>query len=89
MEIKNGHNNIKWVCIFEALGTSNLILALNLSASLPALQSFAVGLALFGNICIFGNVTGGHFNPAVTTGVFISEGNFSKNWPYFVVIVAS
>ena len=51
---------------------------------------------MFGNICIFGGVSGGHFNPAVTLGVFISEswhhGNLSKfkqNWWIALLIMSS
>ena len=34
----------------------------------------AIGIALFSCILIFGELSGGHFNPAVTLGVFIKEG---------------
>ena len=70
------------------MGTSNLAFALNTSASMPSLQPFAVGLTLFGNICIFGGVSGGHFNPAVSVGVFISEGKEAayQNWMFLIAI---
>ena len=83
MEVKGGWENKGYVLLFEMIGTANLLYAINSSAAnnhgnwLP----FAVGLTIFGNICIFGEVTGGHFNPAVTIGVLIAEGrkNLGRN----------
>ena len=91
MELKNGHNNKRWVCFFEAIGTSNLAFALNTSASFPHLQHFAVGLTLFGNICILGSVSGGHFNPAVTVAVLIAEGRekMGSNFCFAILIIIS
>jgi glycerol uptake facilitator-like aquaporin len=53
------------------------------------LVPFAVGLTIFGNICIFGNTSGGHFNPAVTLGVLIAEGRekLVGNIPYAIAIM--
>ena len=73
MEVKGGDENKKFVLLFELIGTANLLYAINTSAA-GGLQPFAVGLTIFGNICIFGEVTGGHFNPAVTLGVLVAEG---------------
>ena len=48
-----------------------------------------VGTALFADIVIFGPITGGHFNPAVTFGVIVREGmkNWKKNTIYCTQIV--
>ncbi len=74
MEVKGGKDNKFFVLLFELIGTANLLYAINTSANNHGLQPFAVGLTIFGNICIFGEVTGGRFNPAVTIGVLVSEG---------------
>ena len=42
-------------------------------------DELAVPLALFAVILIFGGITGGHFNPAVTIGVYIKEGKYKEN----------
>ena len=51
-------------------------------------QPIAVGLTLFANISILGPVSGGHFNPAVTLGVFFKEGKskFNRNGPFMLII---
>lgn len=43
------------------------------------------------NIFMFGAVSGGHFNPAVTLAVFIKEGasKMRKNFPLMIMIIAS
>ena len=51
----------------------------------------AIGLIIFFDIVMFGKVTGGHFNPAVTLGVFIKDGssNFEKNLVYSIKLILS
>ena len=48
----------------------------------------SVGLTLFAISSFLGPVSGGHFNPAVTLGVFFKEGRakFKRNGPFMVLI---
>ena len=89
MEVPGG-DKTKWrVCLYEFIGTAFLITSINLS--LHPGNPIYVGLTLMANIMIFGGLTGGHFNPAVSTGVLISLGlkNIGKNIKFYLMIVTS
>jgi aquaporin Z len=89
MEVPGGDANKKHVFVYEMLGTAFLLFAINSSATFGSYQPFAVGLSIFANICVFGAVSGGHFNPAVTLGVFVKEGRskMGHNAYFFVEIL--
>jgi aquaporin Z len=40
-------------------------------------------------INLFGGISGGHFNPSVTTGVLVRERNFGKNLGFYLMIIGS
>lgn len=67
------------------IGTASFIYMIIVSTG----DAIAVPLALFASIIIFGGITGGHFNPAVTTGVYIKEGKYVENAAFYVLIMAS
>ena len=69
MEVPGGKNFKGSVLFAEFLGTATLLYAINLSGGNP----IAIGLTIAANIFIFGNICGGHFNPAVSAGVFMRE----------------
>ena len=69
MELDHGHRLSKLVCIYEMTGTALLVYAVNVSNGNP----FAIAFTLFTCILITGPISGGHCNPAVTTGVFVSD----------------
>ena len=48
-----------------------------------------MGIGLFVSIVMFGSVSGGNFNPAVSTGIFISNGHPKRDFPEFIGKVAS
>lgn len=91
MEVKGGHNNKLMVCFYEGFGAGILILMINWSSDYPDIQPFAIGITLFVNIILFGNVCGAHFNPAVTMGVLVREGmeNLGANIVFFIMHVVA
>jgi aquaporin Z len=91
MEVPGGHNNKVYVCIYELLGTAFLLYAINQSAEFGDFQPEAIGFTIFASITVFGGVSGGHFNPAVTMGVFTKEGpsKMGKYFPFFIMITIS
>ena len=67
METKLGHKRKFIVTIYEALGTACFTYCILVSTA----DAIAAALGLFAMIVILGDVTGGHFNPAVTLGVLV------------------
>ena len=88
MEVKGGLN-VKWTVFYmEFIGTAALLYAINTSSE-SGMAPYGAGLTIMGNICIFGAITGGHFNPAITLGVLIAEGseNFGKNVGFAIMLM--
>lgn len=67
METKLGHDRMILVALYEAIGTALFTYCILVSCG----DALASALGLFAMILIFGDITGGHFNPAVTIGVFV------------------
>lgn len=67
METKLGHNRKFVVTLYEAIGTALFTYCIIVSTA----DAIAAACGLFAMIVIFGDVTGGHFNPAVTLGVLV------------------
>lgn len=90
MEVPGGSDNKLFVCLFEAFGAALLIFVINASQS-GAFPPIAIGLALFAGINMFGNVSGAHFNPAVSLAVFIEQGQekMAKNAGFMLMIWVS
>jgi glycerol uptake facilitator-like aquaporin len=82
-----------WVCLYEMLGTCLLIISLNWSMflynSFFSITPIAMGVALTIIICIWGDISGGHVNPAVTLGVFFSRKGLAKNAGFAIMIIFS
>ena len=73
MEVQGGFKNILNVCLIEALGTGLLLFALNFSGAPSQTDPIAVASAIFIAIVVAAPISGSHFNPAVTLGVFVRE----------------
>merc|ERR1711934_795133 len=72
MEVPGGSKNKVWVLISELLGTAFLTAALNWGGRSGG-EPICVGLAIFIMAQVFGPISGGHFNPAVTIAVLIKH----------------
>ena len=87
MEVPGGYNNKTFVMMSEILGTMFVMIAVNWGATSDATPQ-CVGLMVFMLIQIFGQVSGGHFNPAVTLAVLFKEGsaNWMRNFTFTIMI---
>jgi len=74
MEVPGAENRKGTVFLYEMLGTALFIYGIMLTYS-----AASIAFSLAASILIFGSITGGHFNPAVTLGVYISEGKYRDN----------
>jgi glycerol uptake facilitator-like aquaporin len=87
MEVDRGSKNKFIVCVYEALGTGFLLFAISMSTS--DFGKFGIAFMVFAMILICGPVTGAHFNPAVTLGVFISNKHWREDLIFCLMIMLS
>jgi aquaporin Z len=73
------------VFFYEAMGTFMLVCAVNSSNGDPT----AVGLVLFVLLLIATPVSGGHFNPSVSIGVFINKDATLQNFIQLINMIAA
>jgi len=83
MEAK-GHDRMRTVCMYECMGMAMFVFSI-----LNLRDDFAIPFALMAVVILFGGITGGHFNPAVTLGVFVQLGDYSKNLPVMLMLIGS
>ena len=72
MEVAGGTGNKFFVFLSELLGTAMLLISINWASTSDSIPQ-AVGLTVMVMAQIFGPISGGHFNPAVTIAVLIKE----------------
>ena len=90
METPTGHDRKALVCVYEFLGEIFFMYIAIVSGGTGS-DSWGIAgpLALFAVINIFGGVSGGHFNPAVTLGVYVREAKWAQNFLFAIMIIAS
>ena len=67
MEVEGGHDRKCTVMLLEMIGTAFFIYGIIMTDT-PA----SIPFSLFASILLFGGITGGHFNPAVSLGVYVA-----------------
>ena len=71
------------VCFCEFLGTAIFLFGIiNVAPVCPV----AIPICLFAPVVIWGDITGGHFNPAVSLGVWSTLENKGSNFFFMVMI---
>lgn len=73
MEVPEAHGHEIHIFIAELFGTAWLTFAVLMQASFTDFGVFGIAMTLFGCILLWGPITGGNFNPAVTLGVLVSR----------------
>jgi glycerol uptake facilitator-like aquaporin len=73
MEVPEAHGHEIHIFIAEMFGTAWLTFAVLMQASFSDFGIFGIAMTLFGVILLWGPITGGNFNPAVTLGVLVSR----------------
>ena len=85
MEVQGSEQRKSIVALYEAIGTALFVYMIIMSTG----NAVAVPLGLFMVIVIFGDITGGHFNPAVTLGVYVWIGEYKKHVAQCLTIIFS
>jgi len=88
MEVPGGKGNKFFVFLSEFIGTMFLLISINWASTSDSVP-FAVGSTVFVMATIFGGISGGHFNSAVTLGMLWKEGkaNFAYNLMFSIFIM--
>ena len=81
METYRGHDRKLLVMLYECFGTAVLVWTVLVSKGEP----LGVAFALFATICFTCPISGANLNPAVTTGVYVMRGNYSKDMPMLLL----
>jgi len=85
METPFGKHFQRTVCVYELLGTALLMFAVVMAAG----NALFVVFMLWAILMIGGGITGGHYNPAVSTGVFIWRRKYAEDFHLYISMMAS
>ena len=85
MEVPGGDNHKFKVCLYEFIGTSFLVYAVLASGG----NNIAVAFTVLTLIIVSGPVSGAHFNPAVSMGVWVMNKKWRHDLPLFFMILLS
>jgi glycerol uptake facilitator-like aquaporin len=88
MEVAGAKRNKTIVFIYEAVGTGLLLYAINIQKG-ATFGQFGIAFMIFAMILIGGPITGGHFNPAVTLAVYISNVKWREDWQIFLLMLSA
>ena len=82
MEKDHKVNFVVPVLLTELFGT----MLFGLAANLSPVDSFAQPLAFFALIVCCYDVSGGHLNPSITLGVYVTERDYKKHVVYLIIL---
>ena len=83
MEVPKSERKWLLVAAYELLGTALFVYCILTSMGNP----LAAVVGLFSSIIVFGGITGGHFNPAVSIGVFLANGKYATQLLLLILII--
>jgi aquaporin Z len=88
MEIYAAKENKLIVFVYEMMGTAMLVYAINMQYT-ETFGVFGIAFMLFAWLLIGGPITGAHFNPAVTVGVYISNKHWQEDVNIFLITLVA
>ena len=88
MDNERGHNRKFLVAFNEFLGVTFFMYIVVVGGVTGSdIWGISGPLALFVMINIFGGISGGHFNPCVTLGVYVREAEWGKNLVFMLMYI--